>query len=342
MDKRGNIPEHSQEKLLVYEKYLEAYLSVLTNQTHYGRIFIWDIFAGRGKDDKGTKGSALVAAEIIKNFRDKKKKDIRLFLNELDENNYEQLKKYIEPHKAFTEVYQTEGENFLNKINQVFKNKNYSILNLFFIDPYGYTQYKTETLKELFNLKNSEYLIFIPTNHIYRFANALKKNNPAAKFLENLGIENKDFKNAEDFTKKLEDNFKKVAKTDFVYSYKIENKQAPSSFHHLFFITKHITGAEKFLGVKDKVKDSLAQYQQLTLFDNLDKEDEIKSYIKDWKDNHQVYEWGIKNKLLSENINPILKKLESEKKLEFQGKRRKGSFYLKSKRKKIKIKLRHE
>ncbi len=338
MDKEGQIKKHSQEKLLVYKKYLIEYLSVLTNQPYYNQILIWDIFAGKGKDDKGTKGSALIAAEQIKDFRDKTGKNIRLFLNELNKANYQQLCSNLENYH-FTKVFNKNGEDFLKEINHTFKNKNYKIHNFFFIDPHGYTQYSTSTLKELLNLKSSEYLIFIPTNHIYRFLKALNENNPAAQFVHNLEMKKKDFKDANSFVKELEKILKKITNSHFVYSYKIENKEAKSNFYHLLFITKHIIGAEKFLEAINKVKRELLT--QLSLFDDLDKENEVKTYLKDWRNNKEIYEWGIRIGLLPKEINPILKDLENKDKLEIGAdkKRRKGSFYLKSNEIKINVKI---
>ena len=337
MDKKGNIGRHSKEKLLVYKQYLVNYLYVLTNpnQRFYEKIFIWDIFAGKGKDEKGNKGSALIAAEVIKDFREKK--EILLFLNEL--KHFEILKENLKDYSNFARVCKEKAENFLKKvIDFIEETKQNKFLNFFFIDPHGYTEYSTETLKKLLNLKKSEYLIFIPTNHIYRFAKALSEGNPAAKFVRDLGIENKDFDNANNFVKELENKFKELAQSDFVYSYKIENKEAPNSFHHLFFITKHIRGAEKFLQTKNKIKEALPH-----LFENLDKENAIKEYIQDWRSNHEIYEWGIKNALLPKEINPILRALEKENILVVQcdnPKRRKGFFYLNEKPKeRLQIKL---
>ena len=91
MDKEGNIQRHSQEKLLVYKSYLNNYLSLLTNTKWFNRIFIWEPFAGKGRDEQEIEGSALIAAKIIKNFRKKSGKEIRLFLNELDREHFNSL-----------------------------------------------------------------------------------------------------------------------------------------------------------------------------------------------------------------------------------------------------------
>lgn len=351
MDKSGNIKKHSKEKLLVYKKYLIEYLSVLTNQSYYDRIFIWDIFAGRGQDKQGVRGSALIAAQVIKDFREPKKNYIQLVLNELDEENYNRLKDLIDEKEfqEFTKVYKEKADDFLQKVSQKLK-KAEKIHSLFFIDPHGYTQCSTDKLKRLFNLSNAEYLMFIPTNHIYRFIHPRKgdaaasykstKEEPAVRFVLDLGVEEdslKDIKTPNDFVAILKNALKKFADTKYVYSYKVQNKEKSGSFYHLFFITKHIKGAEKFLEAKEKVKSELKN--QLSLFNEkeLNLEDLLKPFLKKEKTNKEVFIFGIKEGFLKKEINPVLRKWEESECLEINAefKRRKGAFYLSDKPEKL-------
>lgn len=336
MNIEGLIEEHSQEKLLVYEKYLTAYLSVLANQTHFKYIFIWDILAGKGKDEKGVEGSALIAAKIIKEFR--KTKDIRLFLNELDEEKYNRLKNliYEKGFQEFTEVYKEKANDFLHKVSQAL-NKADGIHSLFFIDPHGYKQCLPGRLKKLFDLPHSECLIFIPTNHLYRFIKSPKENNPASRLVFDFGVGEdslKDIKRPDDFVAILENALKKFASTKFVYSYKLQKKGESGGFYHLFFITKHIRGAQKFLEAKNKVKESLTK--QLSLFSDKESklEELLKNFLKNWKTNVEVFEFSIQQGFLPKEVYPVLKSLENAEYLEIDSKdqkRRKGSFYLKAK-----------
>lgn len=139
--------------------------------------------------------------------------------------------------------------------------------------------------------------------------------------------------------------FREISKSNFVYSYKIQNKQ---NFYHLFFITKNILGAEKFLAAKNKVKQKLEN--QLDLFDIEDKEQKIKDYLKDFKSNIEIYQWCIEKGILPSEINKsILAKLEKENVLEIKSphKRTKGSFYInhdnyKNETYKLSIKIKNE
>ena len=326
--------EHTKEKLWVYREYLKNYLSVMSNvgRSGYGMksIFIWEPFAGMGLDENQEKGSALIAAEIISGFREKTK-NIKLVLNELDKEKYTQLKQSISEYNDFVKVFNSTAQEFLSEVHTLFGESHQNIHNLFFIDPYGYTQYSQENLRQLLTQKNSEYLIFVPTNHIYRFKET--ENNPARKFVLDLGVKESVLKNIntiDSFAEELTNKLKEKANTKFGYSYKLNNKDAANSIFHLFFVTRHITGAFKFLEAKDKVKEKLKN--QLTLID-ID-ESERMSYLKEIlfrkRTNLELFEQIIEKGHLPKEIRPILKKLEQHGNIEVTSNfnRRKGAFYL--------------
>ena len=335
--------EHTKEKLLIYREYLKSYLSVMC----YGpwdAISVWEPFAGEGIDENNEQGSALQAAYIIKGFRDKHSKSITLTLNELDDGKYESLKKVTNKYE-FVDVKNLSANEFLGEVSTKLKDNNKKSHNLFFIDPYGYTQYSQRNLNDLLNLNNSDYLIFMPTNHIYRFHK--KEDNPARKFVLDLGITDnilKGTKNINSFVKQLTNILKEKANTEYGYSHKIVNKDATNSVFHLFFITKHLRGAEKFLEGIDKIKGKFIK--QLDFFPL--SESEIKVILKEFlaqeKTNHDLYDEIIKRGYLAKQVTPVLKELESAGTLEINADfhRKKGAFYLKEKIKTIRIGYKNE
>ncbi len=346
-------PPHTQEKLAVYKEYLINYLSVMSNIS-YWNIAVWEPFASEGVNTAGEKGSAMIAAETIKDFRVKKDKDIRLFLNELNPQKYQRLEKSMEPYSDFVGVFNMDAKDFLDEIIK-FLSSSRKIHSLIFIDPYGYTQYTKENLVRLLNLSRIDYLIFMPTSHIYRFHG--KEDNPARQFALDLGVKPSTLSksasskpNYDIFSAELLAGLKKIAESDYGYSYKLENKEASNTYHHLFFITKERRGAEQFLKAKDKLKVKLQQ--QLTFFDF--NEIEIKKDLSDMLQkpitNTKLSDEMIKKGYLPKEINPLLKKMEKDGKLKIflispHSKRRKGSFYLNDKEEnlnKIGICLNHE
>ncbi len=327
---------HKKEKLLVYKEYLKAYLSILNNTKFYSRIFIWDIFAGDGT------GSPSIAINVIKNLNNINK-SIRLHLNDLNHDRYKELLKLVKSENAeeFTEVFNEPADSFIDKVTSVLKNQQY-IHNLFFIDPYGYTQYSQENLNNLFSLKKSEYFIFIPITHIYRFKDAAK--NPARKFLLDLGMKEEnlnDQSNLHDLYNDLTSTLGCKAATQYVYYYELKNTSAPNSIHLLLFITKNIIGAEKFLENVERIK--VESEKQGLLFDL---KEELKEFLsrllQNSVTNHKIHEEGIKAGFLPKKINPLLKEWEKADKLEISEmpeKRKKGAFYLRDRKKTITIRL---
>jgi len=342
MDTEGNIHEGSEIKLKLYELYLEEYLRVLTTSPFFQNINIYDAFCGTGITKNDKEGSALRAFNVI-NKIDKKGKNIQLYLNDIDTQTIEKLKKNINiQENSFVNISIKPADDFINQSIEV----NYK--SFFFIDPFGYTQVKQSTLDNLFQHKNIEILIFIPIYNIYRFLRkeeSREQDKPIASFLNDMGIgENEAIKakSVEEFAKLIVSSFKTRAKTQFTYHQVIENKKFNNKYA-LFFITHNSKGAEKFLEVQKKMNEEMTK--QLPLYFVREKEEaEIKEALLNFikqnnPSNTDIYLAGIINSFLPKELNPLLKNLETSNfiKVEEIGefKRRKGYFYLTPKDKKI-------
>lgn len=335
--------EHTKEKILLYKAYLNNYLAVMCKQPYWNNIFIWEPFAGEGKLADGEKGSALCAAETIDGFRkEHSKKNIRLLLNELDASRYQNLERLMESYTTFVKVYNHDAKDFLSKVNGFLSLHEGNIHNLLFVDPYGYTQYTRENLTNLLKLSGVDYLIWMPTNSIYRFRR--DEGGPARQFVLDLGVDKaslEDIKRVDSLAGKLVTRLKEIAGTAFGYAYKLVNKGAPNSIFHLFFITRNITGAKKFLEAKNEIKRQL-QTSQLELFDvdGAQREEDVRALLHRPLRNMELYEEVIKKGHLPKEISPILKRMERDGEIQVQAgfDRRKGSFYLGNRNKTIRIK----
>ncbi len=313
----------------------------MCNVSHWD-IAVWEPFAGEGIYSGGEKGSAIVAAEIIKKFREAEtikknrlEKDISLFLNEIKPEKYQRLKKSMELYSDFVKIFNMDANNFLDEIIK-FLPKHGEIHSLIFIDPYGYTQYTRENLARLLDLSRIDYLIFMPTSHIYRFHG--KEDNPAHRFALDLDVNPSTLSKPDYdiFSAELLAGLKQKAQSDYGYGYKLENKNG-SSTHHLFFITKNQLGAKKFLEAKNTLKAKLLK--QLTFFDF--SKDEIKRDLLDLLQepisNTKLLDEMLRKGHLPTEVNPLLNQMEKDERLHISlipphPKRRKGSFYLNDKK----------
>ena len=341
MDKENMIYEHSEEKLSVYREYLDSYLSVLTNQGHFTTINIIDLFAGSGISENKKKGSAMVAVEVMSKHREKG--TVNFYLNEKDTEKYKALKKNLSQYD-FPVITNKSADDY---VKQLFIDGCLSPYNiresrsLLFIDPYGYTQLSIVNLAKLLQQPGVEVLIFVPVSSIYRFKDA--EGNPARRFVLNLGFKKsvlKSIKDMDSFVNQLTDIFKAKADTEFCYGYDLRNKNATNSLFYMFFITKNIRGAEKFLEAKDKIKNNLKN--QLTLFDvnESKRKADLQEMLINEKTNIELHAAIIKMGCLAKEINPILRKMEDSGSLKIQVdfKRKTGAYYLNNADKTIHLK----
>ena len=327
MDKSNVIQEHGKEKLEIYKQYLKSYLSVLIKSKWWPQINIYDVFAGAGKDKNGTSGSALIAAEIINGYLLSKSNNgtyLKLFVNELDKERFNSLKNELNQYN-FVEYSNIDADKFIG--NQANIKPNQKSQNLFFIDPFGYTQYSFKNLfKVASSVKKSEFLIFIHISNIFRFANSdAKQAKPTKDFLSSIGI-NESIDSNNDLINKIVNALKQQFKTEFVYSYKLENTEARNSVFGLFFISQHILGAQKYLEAMSKVE---SLNSQLELFKPSDSCLEFKKFITTSKSNHEIHHWSIVNGLLPRETNAMLKGFQKDGHLEIlPPDTRKSSFYI--------------
>lgn len=328
MNKKERIQRHSKEKLNVYRNYLEAYLSVMTN-TSFNPIFIIEPFAGCGKDRDGNTGSAVIAQKVArsKTF----KANIRLLFNDVNKTYCENLRECLNTKDPYLQITNEDANKTINDaLNQATPMSH----QLFFIDPFGYTQILPNTYSRLFGMRNTDILIFIPVYHIYRF---LRKEiddeqlKPIGEFLTMFGInENsvKGVRNWQDFAGHIRRGIIKIANTEYVYKKEIRH-ETQNSGYCLFFLTKHIYGAEKFLEVLDGIEKKTPN-----LFQNMvdDQDDElIKAIISTPKlTNQDVYQLGIKLGYYKTRITRVLHQLEEEERIAVKeiSKRHAKSFYI--------------
>lgn len=332
MNTKGIIGEHSKVKLDIYKEYLKAYLAIMCVQKHYNTISIVDPFAGTGKDKNGKKGSAIIEKEVISTLLDKGKQ-INLYLNELDKNEFEKLKVNVGEEK-FISFSNTDADSFLFAMSGTLQNGHC----LYFIDPFGYTQVSQKTYQSyLFNKNNADILIFMPIYHIYRFLRKeenIEQLKPIARFLSDLNILESDARKVasyQEFAKLIAERLKVLSGGNFVYCDIIDNEQC-NSHYALFFITKHILGAEKFIEATEKIQSTLNLFSYtIATRTEYDFIESIKKSAYNLT-NIDLYELGIRHKLSCTNINKVLKYLEKEGKITvsaINGQKRYGqSFYI--------------
>lgn len=306
-DKSGKITEHTKEKIKVYKTYLNTYLHVLINNPYIDIINIYEPFAGSGQYDCGTKGSALECIKIVNDINCKNTK-INIFLNDKGEKEYKSLQKYI-PKQANVKIFNKDAVEFLEE-NFKKKPKNH---DFFFLDPYGYSQIKRDTIEQILEKEGTEVLLFVPLKNLYRFINGDKKDKrlkPVFDFIKDNNIDMDEGLNTDidvnNFKKKIRNSFKTNNRYAYYYNLKSDEN---SNQYSLFFITKHILGAEKFLSEVIYKAEKLKTKIELEINNPLShdkKEKKLLEYLAEERNNCQLYAYLIKEAVLPKHFNEWL------------------------------------
>ncbi len=197
----------------------------------------------------------------------------------------------------------------------------------------------------------SEIMLFLPTSIMYRFSKVAL-----------IDEENKSYAHLKRFIKDFFDDknhpmpqegyeqldyiaFIKEAMSfdDKYYSASYHIQRDSKDFYALFFITKHILGLQKFLEIKweldKKCGKGFKKKSEVGLFDELNFEDEQKAcfkkledslryFLKDFRNNNEIYEFTLKCGFLPKHTNALLTQFGKNEEVIFDRDVRKNSFYL--------------
>lgn len=327
--------DHSKAKVELYGRYLGAYLNILCRVSFIEKIFIFDLMAGEGKDCKGSKGSPLVAVDVIKNhfLMNINNPQIEIWFNDLNMSEIEpeiskiqRIKNLISKEtipngvtiKYFGEDYNIVLPKAISEIERSTKSK-----GLFFIDPYGYKDIDPDDLKRILSYKDTEILLFLPISPMYRFAKkSLVEPSPGSMPLRNFliklfGQTDVEFSSPKDFIHQL-----KVKLQDYigdeVYVPTFSLKRNHTNIYCLFFFTNHQKGCEIMLDAIWRMDDQGLGYKQdnapmlFSVVELSNYPDKLINFIKATSNctNHDIYKFGLKNDFLPKHSNEVLKKLQ--------------------------------
>ena len=162
MKKDGKQQDHSKEKLRIYKGYLRSYLAIMGETPFFKEVCIYDLFAGKGKDNNKYEGSALIAKEEISQKLPKfkaKNKSLKLYLNEKKKDVYKELCSHFNEIK-WVKISNEDADKWINQWTQPKIGKHF-----FFLDPFGYLHLSNESYKKLLTPENVEVLLFMPMGH---------------------------------------------------------------------------------------------------------------------------------------------------------------------------------
>jgi three-Cys-motif partner protein len=351
-DSQINPYEHSDIKVKLLRLYLEKYINILALAKGVHTVEVYDLFCGEGIYNNAKEGSPIIILKLIKEIYYKSRKNSNVIFN-CNFNDYNQqktikLSKYISEKKLhYPEMGTLKffNEDYQEIKDRIIQNKNEKGVKRFiFIDPYGYKNISVNDIKDLLCDKNTEVLLFLPTQFMYRFE---KKSTPESlyNFLtevmseDELGMSD----SGVDFIHKLRDGFgNKLKGNHHVDSFIITRNV--NEFFALFFFTSHLYGFEKFLEAKWSIDEEEGRgwspkFDEVDLFSALeiqaqtDKfEENLITFLSKLRSNIEIHHFTIENRHLTTHSVTILKKLQNSGNLIIKNvdnsKSRKGAFYI--------------
>lgn len=348
---KKNLLDHSEAKVKLLGEYIKKYLSVISNDGYTQGVRIFDLFCGEGLYDNAGEGSPLVLLNAINEVAKESQKNnrkiptIRCYFNDKDEAKIKKLKSVIshKKHITFNCEITYSSYDYLDivdsLVNQLVKIQNEKIF--IFIDPYGYKNIRASQINRLMISKKSEVLLWLPTQHMYRFS---ENGTPEAlyDFLEEFEIdENEATKNVWKFIKQLNAGFQKSISDSFYVDY-FSIKKDKNTVFCLYFFTSHIRGFEKMMETKWNIDTEFGRGWEFsgntpTLFHS-HKTNELEILLKDFiksgiRYNGDVYKFTLDNKYLPTHATQILEDWQINNMVEvispIGDKVRKKSFYIK-------------
>jgi three-Cys-motif partner protein len=260
-------PKETKLKLDIFRECFREWYPVFLHNSHISRLYIYDMFAGSGKDYEGNSGSPLILLQEARgdklqhcDFLLKKKAPLVYFgFNEkiqhkaqkLEQNIIAELNQCLQYCKRssclFSNTYKVAHFDFQDLIHNktlcgILANKSYG--KFIFLDQYGFKQINNDTFLKLVNSPKTDFIFFIASSFVKRF-----KTLPAVTtyFDDNKIIY--DETKPKECHRVITNYFRELIpqnKEYYLHSFTI---QKGPNYYGLIFGTSHTLGMEKFLRV---------------------------------------------------------------------------------------------
>jgi three-Cys-motif partner protein len=246
---RKPFDDGTMAKLEIFDDYFKEWLPVFIARKEilWNEVQIFDLFAGEGRDVTGVMGSPMRILKSLNENRQliiKSGVKIRVIINEYDTGKYNLLIKNLDTI-ADRSLYSLEchNEDFIVVFKKYFDSMIRSA-NFLFLDQNGIKQITEEVFTKLISLKKTDFLFFISSSYIKRFAEV-------EEFKKYLQITKQDLegKSYYHIHRVVLDYYRSKipkAKEYFLAPFSIKK---PSGIYGLIFGTNHTLGIEKFLQV---------------------------------------------------------------------------------------------
>jgi three-Cys-motif partner protein len=346
---KDRFPEETKLKLKIFAECFREWFPVFIHNPYIKVVYIYDFFAGSGKDTEGTLGSPLIllneakgenckyCMQVRKNnkriyfaFNEKEKIKQKILVNNVTDFMSNCLTQNCNADQCiynYANFRQMEFKDVFKSddFQTVLKNGDYGKFIL--LDQYGFSQIDEEIFLNLFNAPKTDFIFFISSSFIRRF----KEHSIIKQYFDTTKIHFDETKPKE-CHRLIAQYYRNIIPDNKEYYLHHFTIQKGTNYWGLIFGTNHTLGMEKFLkvcwGIDKQSGESNCNinddFQIGTLFYNetetikkqaveLDIRNKILSV--NISDNKSGLKYALKNGCLPELFTSVVKKLETEKKI---------------------------
>lgn len=251
-------------KLDIFGECFEEWFPVFNNDLYTKKVYVFDLFAGSGKDLDNNLGSPLILLDKAKG-RERQyclnaKKKIKFFFNEgiqeksieLQQNVEQHIKKCKQENNCADCIYHYTIENYdfqnifsNNSILNILNNKDFGKFIL--LDQYGFKEINETIFKQLITFPKTDFIFFISSSFINRF----KEHPNTTKYIDTSKISFENIRPNE-IHRAIANYFRDLipkGKEYYLHHFSIRKEEKKGNYYGLIFGSAHTLGMEKFLKV---------------------------------------------------------------------------------------------
>ena len=336
--------EGTLTKLEIFEKYFEEWLPTFIMGPYSKPIEVFDFFAGVGYDKIGQEGSPIRILKVVNKFRgflSNQNKKVHLSLNDIDQEKVNALKINVEKKikelslNSFIEmnITNTSFQDCLSAYDKQLKRG----CNLLFIDQNGFKEVKEDVFQYLISLDTTEFIFFISSNHIRRFAQIpeVQKVHPKFDFDKIRNAPRKKVHNVicDEFEKYVPPNISSYGLFPFSII-----KSDNNNVYGIIFVSRHIRGADKFLDTVwhknpingnanfdidddlSKIQPDLFEGKKLTKIEFFQHNLKKKILNIEITNNIDAYIFTLNNGHIHQHADQIIREMKKQRLVEYDGK----------------------
>lgn len=348
--------EETKLKLDLFRECYREWFPVFVHNPYIKRIYVYDMFAGSGKDAVGNPGSPIILFQESRG--DKKQHCQSLLKNNAPKvsfafNEYKPLKKdelettvskefelckseCAEAECPFEKSFYFGQNDFSDLIknsvnfNQILSNNEYAKFIL--LDQYGFKQINDDVFLKLVNSPNTDFIFFIASSFIKRFNEM-----PAVTAYFNDHKISYDETQPKECHRVITDYFRNLIPSEKEYYLHSFTIKKGTNYYGLIFGTNHSLGMEKFVKVCWKHDNQAGEsncninndFENDTLFYNttetikkvsIQEELETKILHSEIADNETGLKYALKKGCEPKLFVDVVKKLRTQNKIRIEGK----------------------